>query len=271
MVGLGRLEKDMDSWRAALGQSKTLMMKMLAAAAVQDDVTIASGLLVRPETDAATVSRLAKVVRPLDQLELSIRWPMQSHFVWATGSVAAELKKDRSEERPFHVSLAAAMPLPIQRRANAYAEYYDAANKAVAEGRYASLPKASTFMRTSASSIVDYWANPIEHVVGIQPLPSWDPYVGRMVETDAQLRLASLQAWVRRGPQDGDFLARLAKAGQAYYDPFTGLPMLVNQQKRLLYSVGMDGKDQEGDRALDVAVAIPAAPSLSNDSKRSAK
>lgn len=189
---------------------------------------------------------------------------MQSHFVWATGTVATELKKDRREERPFHVAMAAAMPLPVQRRANAYAEYYDAANRAVAEGRFSSLPKVSSFIRTTPSSLVDYWANPIELIVGIDPLPAWDPYVGRMVETDAQLRLTSLQAWVRRGAQEGDVLARLAKAGQAYYDPFTGLPMLVNQQKRLLYSVGMDGKDQEGDVARDVVVSIPSIPSASD-------
>ena len=51
------------------------------------------------------------------------------------------------------------------------------------------------------------------------------------------------------GPQEGEVLTRLAKAGQAYYDPFTGLPMLVNQRKGLIYSVGRDGKDQEGQHA----------------------
>jgi hypothetical protein len=89
-----------------------------------------------------------------------------------------------------------------------------------------------------------------------------------MVETDAQLRLASLQVWVRRGPQEGDVLARLAKAGQAYYDPFTGFPMLVNQEKRLLYSVGRDGKDQGGDPAQDVVVAIPSLQFGAVESKR---
>ena len=78
-----------------------------------------------------------------------------------------------------------------------------------------------------------------------------------MIETDAQLRLAGLQAWLRRGPQDSDVLMRLAKAGQAYYDPFTGLPMLVNQRRGVIYSVGQDGKDQEGDDLHDVTVMIP--------------
>jgi len=189
--------------------------------------------------------------------------------VWATKTVTKSLKNDKTDERPLYVSLAAAMPLPMQRRSNAYADYYEAASKAVAEGRYTNLPKPSDFIRTPAVSAVDYVANPIEHIIGIDPLPSWDPYVGRMVETDAQLRLASLQVWIRQGAQDGNVVTRLAKAGQAHYDPFTGLPMLVNQQKGLIYSVGQDGKDQEGDPQRDVVATIPKTYSIVTESSRS--
>jgi ribosomal protein S16 len=200
---------------------------------------------------------------------LSLRWPMQSHLVWATKAVTKNLKNDKTDERPLYVALAAAMPLPVQRRSNAYADYYEAASKAMAEGRYTNLPKPSNFIRTPAVSAVDYVVNPIEHIIGIDPLPSWDPYVGRMVETDARLRLASLQVWIRQGAQDGNVVTRLAKAGQAHYDPFTGLPMLVNQQKGLIYSVGQDGKDQEGDPQRDVVATIPKTQSVVIESSRS--
>lgn len=268
-TGLDRLEADAQSWRAALGQSKTLMMKMLAVTALQDDTAMASALLSGSELDGNSVTRLSKVVRPLDQVELSLRWPMQSHFVLATQSVQADLKHDKSDDRPWYVSLVARMRLPTQRRANAYAEYYEAVNKAVAAGRYSNLPKPSSFIRTPPTGVLDYLANPVENIVGIEPLPSWDPYVLRMMEMDAQLRLVGLQAWIRRGPQDGDLLTRLAKAGQAYYDPFTGLPMLVNQRKGLIYSVGRDGKDQEGDRTYDIAVMVPSVSPSVIENKRS--
>jgi ribosomal protein S16 len=268
-TGLGRLETDMGSWRAVIGQSKTLMMKMLAATALQDDAAMASGLLTRPDLDGTIIGRLGKAVRPLDQVELSLRWPMQSHLAWATKAVTTGLKNDNANERPLYVTLAAAMPLPVQQRSNAYAEYYEAASKAVAEGRYTSLPKPSSFIRTPANSAFDYVANPIEHIIGIEPLPSWDPYVGRTVETDARLRLAGLQSWIRQGAQDGNVVTRLAKAGQAHYDPFTGLPMLVNQQKGLIYSVGRDGKDQEGDPLHDVVAAVPKTQSVVIESSRS--
>jgi hypothetical protein len=157
----------------------------------------------------------------------------------------------------------------VQRRSNAYADYYEAASKAVAEGRYTNLPKPSSFIRTPAVSTMDYVMNPIEHIIGIEPLPSWDPYVGRVVETDARLRLASLQVWIRRGAQEGDVLTRLAKAGQAHYDPFTGLPMLVDQHRGVMYSVGQDGKDQEGDPLRDVVATIPKTQSVVLESSRS--
>ena len=256
-TGLDRLEADVQAWRGALGQAKTLPVKMLAASAMQDDASLVAGLLSRGELDGAALGRLSKLVRPLDQVELSVRWPMQSQFVSATKTVSSELKDDKTHDRPWHASLASAMRLPIQRRANAYAEYYEAANKAVAGGRYTNLPKVSAFVRTPPSGVMDYLVNPIEHIVGIQPLPSWEPFVYRIVELDAKIRLAGLQAWLRRGPQDGDVLTRLAKAGQAYYDPFTGLPMLVNQRNGVIYSVGRDGKDQEGDGLRDVTALIP--------------
>jgi hypothetical protein len=162
------------------------------------------------------------------------------------------------------------MPLPVQQRSNAYADYYEAASKAVMEGRYTNLPKRSSFIRTPAVSVVDYVANPIEHIIEIEPLPEWDHYVGRTIETDARLRLASLQVWIRQGPQDGNVISRLAKAGQAHYDPFTGLPMLVDQQKGVMYSVGQDGKDQEGDPQHDVVATIPKTQSTFSESSRSA-
>ncbi len=267
-AGLDRLETDMGAWRLALGQSKTLMVKMLAATAIEEDVAVASGLLLRQDLDWTSIGRLGKIVRPLDQAELSLRWPMQSHFLWATTDTRSRLKHDKVNERPLYMSLAATMPLPVQRRSNAYADYYEMASKAVAERRYTNLPKLSGFIRTPAVGMLDYLANPIEHLIGIEPLPSWDPYVGRMVETDVRLRLASLQAWIRRGTQEGNVLTRLAQAGQDYHDPFTGFPMLVNQQRGVMYSVGPDGQDQDGDFQRDIVATIPGSQSSMFESPR---
>jgi hypothetical protein len=72
------------------------------------------------------------------------------------------------------------------------------------------------------------------------------------------LRLASLQACCAGTPSDQDLLTRLAKAGQGVYDPFTGLPMLVNLKKGVLYSVGPDLRTMRAHERLDLVAKIPS-------------
>ena len=257
-TGFGRLETDLTAWRTVLGQAKSLPVKMLASAAMNDDAMIMGGLLQRPDLDERYVSRMAKLAKPLEQSEQSLRWPMQSQFVLATKTLDEAVSQNRADTRPFYGAIAAAMPLPKQRRFNAYAEYYDAAGKAAADGRYADLPKLSQFVRVAPYSVSDMVMNPIEGLVGVDPMPTWETYAGRVLETDARLRLVSLQAWLRRTPPEQDLLTRLAKAGQGLYDPFTGLPMLVNMKKGVLYSVGPDLKDDEAHEHLDLVAQIPS-------------
>jgi len=256
-TGVARLETDLTAWRTVLGQAKTMPMKLLAAAAMNDDIAVMGGLFQRPDLDERQIGRLAKLARPLEPAEQSVRWPMQSQFVLATNSVDEAISRDRAATRPFYGAIAAVLPLPKQRRFNAYAEYYDVAGKAAADGRYADLPKQSQYVHAPPYGVSDVVLNPIESLVGVDPLPTWEAYAGRVLETDARLRLASLQAWLRRTPSEQDLLTRLAKAGQGVYDPFTGLPMLVNLKKGVLYSVGPDLKDHEAHERLDLVAKIP--------------
>ncbi|MDF0668691.1 MAG: hypothetical protein P0119_21785 [Nitrospira sp.] len=269
-IGVERLETDMEAWRIVLGQARTLAVKMLALQAINDDIAVASGLLVRSDFDGKYLGRISKFLRPLDQVEISLRWPMQSELVVASKMYDAQLKAGRAEEQPLYKMVASALPLPVQRRLNAYAEYYDASYKAAGEGQYGSLPKWKTYIHFPASGLMDYFTNPIENIVGLEPLAPWGRYNGFVIDTEAHLRLASLQAWLRRGSLDGDLLTRIAKAGQSFYDPYTGLPMLVNMKKGLLYSVGQDGKDQDADPQSDVVVEIPAVQTSAASAKTSA-
>jgi hypothetical protein len=110
---------------------------------------------------------------------------MQSQFVLATKTLDEAVSEDRSDARPFYGSVAAALPLPKQRRFNAYAQYYEAAGKAAAEGRYTDLPKQSQFVHAPPYGLGDIVMNPIESLVGVDPLPTWETYAGRVLETDA--------------------------------------------------------------------------------------
>jgi len=269
-VGVDRLETDLEAWRIVVGQAKTLPVKVMALQAINDDIAVASGLLVRSDFDGKYLARLTKILRPFDQSELSIRWPMQNELVIAGKTFESQLKAEKTRDQTFTAMVASALPLPKQRRLNDYAEYYDASYKAAAEGRYSALPKWKDYVHFPASAMTDHLTNPIENIVGLKPLASWEYYSGLVVDTEAHLRLASLQAWLRRGPADGDLMTRLAKAGQGLYDPYTGLPMLVNMKKGVLYSVGHDGKDQDADSQSDIVVAIPMGQVPANSGKPSA-
>lgn len=269
-VGVDRIETDMEAWRIVLSQARTLPVKTLALRALNDDIAVVSGLLVQPDVDGTYLGRLAKMVRPLDQSQLSLRWPMQSELVSAAKTFDAKLKAEKGEEQTVLAAIASVLPLPEQRRLNRYADYYEASYKAAGEGRYGALPKWREYIRFPAKTVMDHFANPIENIVGLEPLAPWDLYNGLVVDTDAHLRLASLQAWIRRGPQDAELLPRIAKAGQNFYDPYTGLPMLVNLKKGVLYSVGHDGKDQDADPQADVVVAIPVNHAVAAALKASA-
>ncbi|MGZ9146627.1 MAG: hypothetical protein ACXW4A_12460, partial [Nitrospira sp.] len=269
-LGIDRLETDMEAWRIVLSQAKTLAVKMLALQAITDDIAVASGVLVGSNFDGKYLGRISKVLRPLDQGELSMRWPMQSELVAAAKTYESQLKTARAEELPVYTMVVSALPLPRQRRLNDYAEYYDASYKAAGEGRYGSLPKWKDYIRFPASGVMDHLTNPIENIVGLEPLAPWDLYNGFVVDTDAHLRLASVQAWLRRGPAEGDLATRIAKAGQSLYDPYTGMPMLMNLKKSVLYSVGHDGKDQDADPQSDVVVEIPVGHTSAAPVKSSA-
>jgi hypothetical protein len=123
-----------------------------------------------------------------------------------------------------------------------------------APGSRPSIPKLYEFANTPASTWLDYVLNPIDNLIGADPTPNWDVLTGMILETDARLRLAALQARFRLPSSDSNLVARMAQAGPNFYDPFTELPMLINASRGMLYSVGMDRKDDGGDPVFDVSV-----------------
>ena len=80
--------------------------------------------------------------------------------------------------------------------------------------------------------------------------------MGRMLETDARLRVIALQAALRKPARGQSAIARIAQAGSAYFDPFTGLPLNWNAAQRKIYSVGPDGLDDGGDDTFDIAAPV---------------
>jgi hypothetical protein len=101
----------------------------------------------------------------------------------------------------------------------------------------------------------------MESLISPNPFePNWDPFLHQLRETDARLRLASLQVVLRRPSLQTTVPNRLAQVGSSYYDPFSGLPMLWSPTQQKIYSVGKDRYDDGGDTSFDISV--PAIVSL---------
>ncbi len=261
-AGILRLQGDLETWRQAFALSRTLRLKSMAAEAMQDDLAVLSGLLARRRLDAALLPALSDMARPLGRVERSMRWPMRSQFILEMESMLVHLKSRPSGERAFYQEVLTHLPLPTQHILNGHAKYYgalaghDSAVKREGDPRKG-MPQRYRFVHTPPKTFADKVKNPIDNVILVgEPRVDWEDLIGRMTELEARFRLATLQARLRKRSLVRDPVSRIVKLGQKFYDPFTGFPMLFNGSKTVLYSVGRDGTDNDGDSSLDVSVPI---------------
>jgi hypothetical protein len=142
-----------------------------------------------------------------------------------------------------------------------YALYYDALIHA-AESEQKSLPTLREAAEIAHQSIVESLVNP-------NPFePDWNPFYHQLKETDARLRLASLQVVLQRPSSQTTVPNRLAQVGSSYYDPFSGLPMLWSPTQQKIYSVGKDRYDDGGDTHFDISVPAVASPAAKSKELR---
>ncbi len=260
--GLERLQQDAETWRKALEEAKTLRFKLLAVEALNDDLIVMSGLLSRANLNPRLLPTMARMSRPLDHPARSLRWPMQSQF-----GLELEMAKTyllgggEEDERPPYIKAVTLLPVPKQKVFNAHADYYEALAKhdslvKVEGDPRRNMPLRYQYTNAPSKTLSDYIVNPIDNLLVKGDRVDWYNVIGRIVETEARLRLGTLQVRIRRPPATSAPLARVADAGQQYYDPFTGFTMLMDGSKTILYSVGRNGEDNDGDRTLDVSVPL---------------
>lgn len=280
-AGIERLEKDLTAWRTVMARARTLPTKMMAVSAVDDDLSLLSAWLGRADLDTSLLSRLAELARPLDQDERSLHWPIQNEFTLGvsryakhpTGGISVvQMESDNNRkwvatladlspgafqkaELSLPTSLVARSTLKQQQSLNVYAAYFEGVITA-ADTLNGPFPTLQTFA-SGPTSLLDY-LTPFRNMFLSGSDFAWEPFRGRLIETDARLRLITLQARLRSPSSAQTIPARIAEVGAAYYDPFTGLPMLWSQARGRIYSVGRDGKDDGGDTKLDVSVQVPA-------------
>jgi len=282
-IGMDRLTKDFQAWRAVLANAKTLPLKLFAVAMVEEDARILSDGLNLPDFDPRLLPHVDTLARPLTSVERSLRWPIQHEFVigmallerpltgttlqlqsaseahkrWISTMTGIRPDAFQMIEHPIPATILARASMQKQRMLNIYAAYCDATIKA-ADQPNSPFPKLQDMARLTHHRVLDYFINPIDNVFASGPEPDWTPFADRLLRTDARLRLVALQAKLHRPGQDRQLPSRVAQAGSAFYDPFSGLPMLWSPTMGRLYSVGEDRRDDGGEGQRDIAVSLAA-------------
>jgi hypothetical protein len=276
-LGMQRLKKDMDTWRNVLRDATTIATKVMAQIVITDDLRLLSTLLSQPAVNRTVLAMIPNIAPPLTAAESSLRWPLQHEFILGVRGeqIRERTTEGQTESSDTHeqwLASAARLPeqafrqiahphdrsflgIPLQTRETweMYATYYDAMIHAAEAGQSA-LPKLHELAGTPRQGIVESLVSPHSFE------PDWDPFHYQLRETDAKLRLASLQAVLRRPSAQTTVPNRLAQVGSSYYDPFSGLPMLWSPTQEKIYSVGKDRYDDGGDASFDISV--PAVVSL---------
>jgi hypothetical protein len=283
-LGMQRLKKDIHMWRSILRDATTIATKVMAQIFITDDLRLLSTLLSQPAVNKTVLAMTPNIAPPLTAAESSLRWPLQHQFTLGVhGGHASELTTEKqTESLNAHIQwLASTAHLPeqafrqiahphghsflgtqLQTRETweMYANYYDAMIHASEAGQ-SRLPKLHELPATERQSILENLVNPYPFE------PDWEPFQNQLRETDAKMRLASLQVVLRRPSLETTVPNRLAQVGSSYYDPFSGLPMLWSPTQQKIYSVGKDRYDDGGDASFDISV--PAIVALTPAPKES--
>jgi len=284
VLGMQRLKKDMQTWRSVLRDATTIATKVMAQIVITDDLRLLSTLLSQPAVDKTVLAMTPDIAPPLTTAESSLRWPFQHQFTLGvhgdhTGELTTEGQTESLDTHEQWLASTARLPeqafrqiahphghsflgIPLETRETweMYATYYDAMIHATEAGQNR-LPKLHELAGATGQGIV-------ENLVSQNSFePDWDPFHYQLRETDARLRLASLQVVLRRPSAQTTVPNRLAQVGSSYYDPFSGLPMLWSPTQQKIYSVGKDRYDDGGDTSFDISV--PAIVSLTPVPKES--
>ena len=276
-LGMQRLKQDMDMWRNVLREATTIATKVMAQIVITDDLRLLSILLSQPVVNKAVLAMTLNVAPPLTAEESSLRWPLQHQFTLGVqgdriGGLTKEENTESSGTQEQWLASAAHLPkqafrqishphgrsflgIPLQTRETweMYGTYYDAMIHAAEAGQGA-LPKLHQFAGSMPQGIVESLVNPHSFE------PDWEPFHYQLRETDARLRLASLQVVLRRPSAQTTVPNRLAQVGSSYYDPFSGLPMLWSPTQQKIYSVGKDRYDDGGEASFDISVPAIISP-----------
>ncbi len=276
-IALDRLYRELLFWRMALRAATTPATKVLAQVVIRDDLDLLARIMAQPTVDKVFIAAGLQLTTPFTGADYALQWPMRHQLALAVHDHRASMSTSLgADENAYHESdrLATLAHLPSNAFQHLdhpvshstfgffggrppwdlYAAYYDALLNTPLHGQ-STLPT----LRDVAGRSQHGWLHGLFAQTTFEP--DWEPFLLQLKETDARLRLVSLQIQLRRPSGIAAVPTRLAEVGSQYYDPFTELPMLWSPTQHKIYSVGKDRLDDGGDSSFDIAVSAPIVSS----------
>ncbi|MFZ6766717.1 hypothetical protein ACO0LM_06490 [Undibacterium sp. Di26W] len=252
-AGLQRMESNNRYLRVALKNSSSLISKMVMQTALRKQARAVSELLVLyPALLEQYAERISQLVLPMTEAERSLERPflyeagVQTHFSQNLRASLA-MTQDKSEIAAWPLNVLGDFTFQPNATTNMVVRNWtliiDAARNTTVDFSTSKDNFKKMREALNTSSISFYLAhayNPVGKILMQVGIPDYAlTYIGKSLDTDAYLRLVSLQADIlRKKMPDADIPAYLAHAPAALRSPYDGSAMLWDARSAQLKFIG---------------------------------
>jgi hypothetical protein len=234
-TAMARLHSESVYWRRVLRQSENFIEKMTAAKMVMQHSRLASEIIsLYPEAANQQAALLAQVTAPLSPSELSMQWPLQSEFVFASKTILPlknMIKGDETKaiELKAFANFVTLIFLKPRATVNLRSEIYQRTIAAQSLNAKELLAHQGDLAQPNSPYAFRNILN-INNIGGVifnsVTAPDYTDYLLRMHDLDARLRLADVHRQIVlngiAAPQIPQFIDKL---GAQLWDPYTQAPI----------------------------------------------
>lgn len=258
-LALRQLHDDTIFWRRILIETRGLVGKMIAVAAIQRNAQLTSEIAALQSTDKAVLALAAHAVLPLTDQERDLSKVYRNEFATAMHffSTLPTEKRTPCTTEPIYDCAIDKLTRTFLFKPNATINQNFKKVGGIAARSKLSAPEFLTKTKEKLDSDQYDWQwwlsswrfayNPIGKILNAIAEPAYASYTARIHNLDGFLRLISLSLTARQqSVRDADMPGFLARAHTKFSNPYTNEPMLWDADTRTIYFKGMgEGNDHE--------------------------
>jgi hypothetical protein len=260
LLALRQLRDDTQFWRRILIDSRSLVGKMIAVAAVQRNVQLTSEIIARYPTNKYTLALAAQAMQPLTAQERDLtkayrnEFALNMHFFT---TLPAEQREPCTAESIADCAIDRLTTTFLFKPNATVNRSFVSFRETAARSKLPAPEFLKQAKESQASDQYDWdWLsswhfayNPIGKILNAIAVPVYDSYTARVHNLDGFLRLVSLSLAAKgQAIHDADTPGFIARAETNLRNPYTNEPMKWDAGNRAIYFDGMDDNKLLGKR-----------------------